>query len=191
MAEEDAKAGSKLSKLGASIKGFLGTLGHAAAQAAIQDEIANIRPERINCRKAREAIEQLVQDGQVSIETAYTARSAFKIAIYTAHDVVSEQIRSANEWEGPETRELASRMNQLVCRHNGQSYRPTFIDIGGNIGWFSMSMLADGHDVITFEPMHANLLLIRASACLNPGFTDRLKLYHVGLGDRHDRCEYA
>jgi FkbM family methyltransferase len=36
----------------------------------------------------------------------------------------------------------------------------TFVDIGGNIGWFSLNMAALGVKVMAFEPMQKNTEMI-------------------------------
>ena len=52
------------------------------------------------------------------------------------------------------------------------------IDVGGNIGYFTLCALAMGHHVTTFEPMDYNLLKIVSSIAAN-GFSDRHTLYQV------------
>ena len=60
------------------------------------------------------------------------------------------------------------------------------IDVGGNIGYFSMWALAMGHRVTTFEPMDYNLLKIVSSIAAN-GFSDRHTLYQNAVGNAPGR----
>jgi len=61
-----------------------------------------------------------------------------------------------------------------------------FVDIGANIGWHSLLALSLGHTVIAFEPMLANIKLLRHSLCLNPGLDDNFELHEVALSDMRD-----
>ncbi len=51
-----------------------------------------------------------------------------------------------------------------------------FVDVGGNIGTFSLSVAAHGFSVLTFEAMFANAQTIRHSICANPGMEERVTL---------------
>lgn len=51
-----------------------------------------------------------------------------------------------------------------------------FLDIGGNIGTFSLAAAAHGFSVITFEPMLSNRMAFQLSLCSNPGLEERVTL---------------
>jgi len=55
------------------------------------------------------------------------------------------------------------------------------VDIGGNIGWFTLLMLAHGLRVTTFEPMTSNVNKILESVARN-GWGHRHRLYQNALG---------
>ena len=57
-----------------------------------------------------------------------------------------------------------------------------FVDIGGNIGAFSLVMAAAGYQVEAFEPMPYNHELFSDSIRINV-FEDRVKLHKVAVGD--------
>ena len=61
--------------------------------------------------------------------------------------------------------------------------KAVFLDIGGNVGWFSTFAAAAGHRTETFEPMASNSALIKQSIKANPGFKERLSLHEHGLTD--------
>eukprot|EP00123_Amoebidium_parasiticum_P000500 comp11302_c0_seq1/m.5707 comp11302_c0_seq1/g.5707 ORF comp11302_c0_seq1/g.5707 comp11302_c0_seq1/m.5707 type:complete len:419 (-) comp11302_c0_seq1:33-1289(-) len=63
-----------------------------------------------------------------------------------------------------------------------------FLDIGANVGWYTMIALAKGYNVVAFEPMPQNARLVRLSACLN-GWEDRLLLYPFGVSTEERTCE--
>jgi FkbM family methyltransferase len=58
-----------------------------------------------------------------------------------------------------------------------------FMDIGGNIGTFSLVMASAGFRVVAFEPLKYNLELFRQSIKRN-GFEDRIKLHEVAAGEK-------
>jgi len=64
-----------------------------------------------------------------------------------------------------------------------ESRAPLVIDIGMNIGWFSLYSRAHGHDVATFEPNPVMFLRMCESLSLNKwGNGDDVSLWMYGLG---------
>lgn len=77
-------------------------------------------------------------------------------------------------------------------RHNIPLSKLTFVDIGANIGWFSLNMAALGVNVLAFEPMQENIQLIEQSLSLEQnvasGISDRITLFRHGLGVKDQTC---
>ncbi|KAG2454152.1 hypothetical protein HYH02_001188 [Chlamydomonas schloesseri] len=46
---------------------------------------------------------------------------------------------------------------------------PLFVDVGANVGWFSVNVAAEGFQVAAFEGMASNVALVRASVCASSG----------------------
>jgi len=63
------------------------------------------------------------------------------------------------------------------------------LDIGTNIGYFSLMLAQGGWNVTSFEPMATNLALLNASLCQNPGLAARIKLLPFGLGPNPEECK--
>ncbi|GAX80567.1 hypothetical protein CEUSTIGMA_g8004.t1 [Chlamydomonas eustigma] len=63
-----------------------------------------------------------------------------------------------------------------------------FVDIGANVGWFTLNLAAYGFHVASFEGLHSNLNLLRSSLCENVGVMNRVTLYPFGLGDKQAIC---
>jgi len=78
------------------------------------------------------------------------------------------------------------------------------LDIGANLGWFSLAAASCGFDVVAIEPFAMNQALVEASTCAN-GFHNEIKLIksgldtvartcslyqipHVNIGDTHSVC---
>ena len=92
-------------------------------------------------------------------------------------DVVSQNIRKHGKWEGFES---ADQFTGALPQQRGQSPR-TAIDIGANIGYYSILFAAAGYNVIAVEPMALNRAALNATLCLNHGLQQRVKLASSAL----------
>ena len=65
-----------------------------------------------------------------------------------------------------------------------------FVDVGANVGWFTLAMGAAGYRVASFEPLQHNALALRSSLCRNaPAMPpDRVRFYPLGLGAHAATC---
>lgn len=108
-----------------------------------------------------------------------TAECPFLIAVYRpqpdVYDIVSNAIRTQGFWE--------PRESGIIEDLPQESF---FVDIGANIGWYTLLALSLGHRVLAFEPMSDNVQLLRHSLCLNPGLDERLELHEVALSENAD-----
>eukprot|EP00668_Euglena_longa_P032112 GGOE01041401.1.p2 GENE.GGOE01041401.1~~GGOE01041401.1.p2 ORF type:complete len:259 (+),score=75.22 GGOE01041401.1:404-1180(+) len=63
------------------------------------------------------------------------------------------------------------------------------LDIGANIGWFSLYLAALGHKVVAVEAMRLNANLLKYSLCLNaPDVQLQMSVYHAAVGERAAVC---
>jgi FkbM family methyltransferase len=118
--------------------------------------------------------------------------NSFSIEIYQgAKDIVSGEIRGRG-WELDKVQELNNYFINYSKKHDVPISDLTFIDIGANVGWFSLSLAALGVKVLAFEPMQENIDLIRKSLKLPDnianGVSDRIKLHPHGLGVKNEVC---
>jgi len=93
----------------------------------------------------------------------------------TRVDIMSKWLTEYGYWEIRHPRELAA-MAERTVPPNG-----TFIDIGANLGWYSLMFARMGYNVIAVEPMGVNRKAMLATLCLNPDIRDRVKLLPVAL----------
>lgn len=115
--------------------------------------------------------------GAVWCEVRLTNIPAFWMAVYdwdVAEDWVSHNICEAGYWE---------IKNVGVYGAPGH-----MLDIGGNIGYYTLAFAQAGWKVTTFEPMTKNLELIRASLCRNPKLSSRVHVNWFGLGTEDKEC---
>ena len=113
----------------------------------------------------------------------------FSMFCYQQQDQVSAQIIENGSWESGDSLMLLEVMNKACNKLNISREDAVFLDIGANIGWYSLLLAAAGHQVISFEPMQANEQLFRRSICSNPDIQQRLTYYTDLLSDApHSNC---
>jgi FkbM family methyltransferase len=105
-----------------------------------------------------------------------TLGSTFSMAVYGSDDIVSNSICSTGTWElsASDVAELGKPAHAL--------------DIGANVGFYSLVLAAAGWNVTAFEPMASNSALIEATMCANPILKPRVTLNKFGLGSKDDHC---
>ena len=74
------------------------------------------------------------------------------------------------------------RQERLMSHLPPNKRTTLFVDIGGNIGTFSIVMAAAGYDVEAIEPMQYNVELFSNSIKEN-GFQDFIKLFQIAAGE--------
>lgn len=90
------------------------------------------------------------------------------------NEYISNWIRKYKYWEKPTSEVLIEllKKNTNTC----------LIDIGANIGYFSLLSASLGHSVIAFEPIIDNIQLFRKSVNDN-NFEKFIKIFEVAIGD--------
>ena len=106
-----------------------------------------------------------------------------KIAVYkrtaTQSDIVSNVIKQSKFWD-------RSTVNTIM-RNLNDGY--TFVDIGANIGWFTILVASQGYEVHAIEPFKSNVKLLRLSLCLNPEIGQHVTVHNHGLGVVSEDCD--
>jgi len=130
----------------------------------------------------------VVVDAVVACHSSAPKRKSIAVAVYDTSDIVSSQIRQTGNWDPEDTKRISDALwkaSSTRAASNG-----TMIDIGANIGWFTLHMAACGHNVVAFEPFEENVALLQMSICLN-GLQDKVELFKNGLGTQDATCELA
>jgi len=63
-----------------------------------------------------------------------------------------------------------------------------FVDIGANLGTFSLGVAAAGFQVIAIEAMSVNQFALSMSLCANIGMAEAVTLLSVALGKETGQC---
>ncbi len=98
----------------------------------------------------------------------------FSIEIYE-NEYISNCIKKNKMWEGINT--------EIILEIIRENKSIVFIDIGANIGWFSLVCASHGIKSIAFEPIKANTKLFKKSIELN-GYGGLITLHEIALGDK-------
>ena len=97
------------------------------------------------------------------------------------NDIVSNAIANSGSWMPHQTKFISLLLG------NASSKPAVFLDIGANIGWFTLAMSALGHKVIAIEPMCNNVALMRASLEASQ-LSGNVILHSDGLSATAGRC---
>ena len=120
-------------------------------------------------------------------EKSYVTRTLTPVPFYWAtHSPLLDKIRASSFIQGfYYESELTARVIEAFKGDgdNSNDSQEIFLDVGGNIGWFSLVAAAHGASkVYTFEPNPTNLLRICESIILN-GFEDIIQVIPKGVSN--------
>eukprot|EP00977_Amphora_coffeiformis_P018940 scaffold6807_cov220-Amphora_coffeaeformis.AAC.8 len=113
----------------------------------------------------------------------------FSILAYASHDIVSDSVR-AGGWDVAKTKVLLKYLSKYAKQHKMSLSDLTFIDVGANIGWFSLAVASLGIKVIAVEPMEDNLHLLRQALCApeNQEFSSNVVLHATAASNQTQTC---
>ena len=110
---------------------------------------------------------------------------AYALNVWAENDGVSNHIIKNKMWDASKSALLVS---ELAGLHTELGRRASFLDIGANVGWFTMLAARTGHaDVIAVEASEPNAALIERSLCMNQ-LVKGVTLHRAGLGVRTQTC---
>ncbi len=105
----------------------------------------------------------------------------FPMRVYVNKDIVSTFITSHGDWEMDKVQALVQVMQAFSHQYNMSLDQLTVVDIGANIGWYTLQLASIGVNVIAIEPFPSNVHLIRQSLCLNPHLAQRVVVLPTAL----------
>jgi len=104
----------------------------------------------------------------------------FLMALHPENEYISDIIHSVGCFECDHVADLQRAVSNLD--------RPFFVDVGGNIGQYSLAALAAGAEhAFVFEPLSKNLQTMCDSIMLNPGYHERASVFARALTDKTGR----
>lgn len=91
----------------------------------------------------------------------------FQMFVYKNDDYISKTISESGKWEQKETQSLLSSLLYYTKKKNIIENDVYLLDIGANIGWYSLILGKKGFNVISFEPSKLNYYILLKNYCLN------------------------
>jgi len=98
-----------------------------------------------------------------------------KLAVYNGPDPVSNVICQQGVWE-------FDSVSDMGIHESGAG--KTLVDVGANIGWFSVLFADAGYKVFAIEPMVENRKLIEATLCQNPDLVSKIEIVPMALAQK-------
>lgn len=91
----------------------------------------------------------------------------FGMFVYKKNDIVSTEISRSGNWEFNETNFILSSLIYYAQKKNISKTDIYVVDIGANIGWFSIVLGKIGYNILSFEPSKSNYYILLKNFCLN------------------------
>ena len=129
---------------------------------------------------------ELMKEGRRGI-TMHQAVEGISMYIYKDNDIVSNSLLRTGQWATAEKNGLHQALNAFAKRKNLTEQEVIFLDIGANVGSFSLTMASYGFSVVAFEAFGENSDLIQASICKN-SFEHLITLHSKALGAATSAC---
>ena len=110
----------------------------------------------------------------------------FNMFVYRTGDAVSNVLINQKAWELKETFKLLKALNFYSKKKNINTNDIYIIDIGANVGWYSIIFGKYGYKIISFEPSKINNYILKKNFCLNKEIN--LTIINKGLYDEEKKC---
>ena len=107
----------------------------------------------------------------------------FKMNVHGGSDTVSSSVRTLGCFECG----ILKDFMQFLASAPPDTF---VLDIGGNIGLYSLNAAALGRDVFTFEPLRQNWQRLCRSVRINPGYEQRITLFNVAVTEASRVMEF-
>ena len=103
----------------------------------------------------------------------------FNMFVYKKGDCVSGSIMKHKSWEIPHTKELLSALEYYSKKQNIPNHDIFVLDIGANIGWYSLILGYNGYNILSFEPSKVNYYILLKNYCMNKNI--KMTIINKGL----------
>lgn len=128
------------------------------------------------------------------IQPLDTAQDPYSMYVFQPHgaaasDIVSNEIINTKGWEPLSVFTHIGELDRLARELNLPREEIYFIDIGANVGAFTLGVASAGFSVIAVEAMGVNAAALSASLCVDPALARAVTLLPTALGRERHRCE--
>ena len=100
--------------------------------------------------------------------------------------VVSKFISTNGNYEKDETTSIISSLLYYSKKKNIDKNEIFILDIGANIGWYSIILGKKGYNILSFEPSKSNYYILLKNFCLNKEIN--ITIINEGLDNKEKNC---
>ena len=126
-------------------------------------------------------------EDQISITNVSLLSRVFPMYIYNNSDIVSNEISYSESWESDQTNNLLTALLYYSSLYNLSPHDIYFLDLGANIGWYSLFIAKYGYNILSFEPSQTNNYILKKNYCLNRELN--VTFINKGLYNDDQKCD--
>ena len=106
-------------------------------------------------------------ENNIRVAKVYLNNITFNMYIFKENDFISKSISDVGSWEPEDTNNIISALNYYSDKMKIDKNDIYILDIGANIGWYSLYLGRNGYKVFSFEPSKINYYILLKNYCLN------------------------
>ena len=125
-------------------------------------------------------------ENQIKLSEAHFNNITYNMFVYKENDIVSNTISDNHHYEKDETYNILDGLNFYSKKKNLINNNIYIIDVGGNVGWYTLILGKLGYNLVTFEPLKMNYYILNKNYCLNKEIN--VTLINKGLFPEEKRC---
>ena len=126
-------------------------------------------------------------EDKIRIESVSILDKKYNMYIYKRGDEISNYIIRSKYWEKEESKNIIKALNYYSEKKNITIQDIYVLDIGANIGWYSILLGKYGFNIISFEPSQLNNYILKKNYCLNKEIN--LTIINKGLYTEEKKCD--
>ena len=111
----------------------------------------------------------------------------FPMYVYKNDDYVSKEILMMENWKGDETNNLLTALIFYSSIKRLARENIYVLDIGSNVGWYSLFIARYGYNILSFEPSEINYYISKKNYCLNTELN--ITFINKGLYSEDRNCD--
>ena len=111
----------------------------------------------------------------------------FTMYVYKNDDYVSKEILMMENWKGDETNNLLTALIFYSSLKRLTRENIYVLDIGSNVGWYSLFIARYGYNILSFEPSNVNYYISKKNYCLNTELN--ITFINKGLYSEDRNCD--
>ena len=125
-------------------------------------------------------------ENQIKLTEVHFNNITYTMFVYKENDIVSNTISDYHHYEKDETYNILDGLNFYSKKKNLINNNIYIIDVGGNVGWYTLILGKLGYNVVSFEPLKKNYYILNKNYCLNKEIN--VTLINKGLFPEEKRC---